>query len=320
MWAKQKQVGFTIVELLIVIVVIAILAAITIVAYNGIQNRARSAAVQSAANQAGKQALAYAPLNNDLYPEEGSFRTDLRLPDNTDVATYDYYVTPDRKSFCLSVSNLTTSPLTATAFTSSGQAVSGRCVMNIVTNPSFETNTNGWGFSASTSSRSATGAVSGSQGVTITPNSTGADSYASGSILTGTTSTLVVANEPYVASGTFSQAGAQSGALDSRARRLIGYSWVGSTPASFGAGTAVNNSAGSTRVFLPITVTQSGATRIDIRLYNGATNTATNQVSWDGVMMTKGTAQYSYGDGDSAGWAWMGTPHNSASFGPAVAL
>jgi len=45
MWAKQK--GFTIVELLIVIVVIAILAAITIVSYNGIQNRANDSAVQS---------------------------------------------------------------------------------------------------------------------------------------------------------------------------------------------------------------------------------------------------------------------------------
>ena len=39
MWAKNKQRGFTIVELLIVIVVIAILAAITIVAFNGIQKR-----------------------------------------------------------------------------------------------------------------------------------------------------------------------------------------------------------------------------------------------------------------------------------------
>lgn len=39
--------GFTIVELLIVIVVVAILAAITVVAYNGIQSRANDAAVQS---------------------------------------------------------------------------------------------------------------------------------------------------------------------------------------------------------------------------------------------------------------------------------
>lgn len=45
MWAKQK--GFTIVEVLIVIVVIGILAAITVVAYNGIQTRAKASAVAS---------------------------------------------------------------------------------------------------------------------------------------------------------------------------------------------------------------------------------------------------------------------------------
>ena len=39
--------GFTIVELLIVIVVIAILASISIVAYNGIQSRAHDAAIKS---------------------------------------------------------------------------------------------------------------------------------------------------------------------------------------------------------------------------------------------------------------------------------
>ncbi|VXB67549.1 prepilin-type N-terminal cleavage/methylation domain-containing protein [Frigoribacterium sp. 9N] len=44
--------GFTIVELLIVIVVVAILAAITAVAYNGIQNRARASAAQVSLKQA----------------------------------------------------------------------------------------------------------------------------------------------------------------------------------------------------------------------------------------------------------------------------
>lgn len=38
----KKQTGFTIVELLIVIVIIGILAAITVVAYNGIQQRAKN--------------------------------------------------------------------------------------------------------------------------------------------------------------------------------------------------------------------------------------------------------------------------------------
>lgn len=50
MWARQKQSqpqGFTIVELLIVIVVIGILAAITIVAFNGVRDRSQWARVQS---------------------------------------------------------------------------------------------------------------------------------------------------------------------------------------------------------------------------------------------------------------------------------
>ncbi|MAU33789.1 hypothetical protein CL689_05610 [Candidatus Saccharibacteria bacterium] len=51
--------GFTIVELLIVIVVIAILASITIVAYNGIQDRAKYTSAHSAMSTIRDALLAY---------------------------------------------------------------------------------------------------------------------------------------------------------------------------------------------------------------------------------------------------------------------
>ena len=65
LWAKQK--GFTIVELLIVIVVIAILAAITIVAFNGIQNRAENTKTAQAVTQYVKIMKMYATTYG-VYP------------------------------------------------------------------------------------------------------------------------------------------------------------------------------------------------------------------------------------------------------------
>jgi len=62
--------GFTIVELLIVVVVIAILAAITIVSYNGITKRAQAAAHHSNAREImNKLNLFYS--QNNRYPEAG---------------------------------------------------------------------------------------------------------------------------------------------------------------------------------------------------------------------------------------------------------
>lgn len=63
---KQKS-GFTIVELLIVIVVIGILAAITIVAYNGIQGRARDSQRVSDVRSIQK-ALEIYKTQNGTYP------------------------------------------------------------------------------------------------------------------------------------------------------------------------------------------------------------------------------------------------------------
>lgn len=82
---KTKDQGFTIVELLIVVVVIAILAAITIVSYNGITNRANASAAQSAAASVQKKAEAY---NAELSKYPSAF-TDL----STATSDKTYYLT-----------------------------------------------------------------------------------------------------------------------------------------------------------------------------------------------------------------------------------
>lgn len=64
---NQKRNGFTIVELLIVVVVIAILAAISIVAYGGIQERARNAQRTQDVRTIAK-ALELYYINNGQYP------------------------------------------------------------------------------------------------------------------------------------------------------------------------------------------------------------------------------------------------------------
>ncbi len=81
--------GFTIVELLIVIVVIAILAAIVIVAYNGIQNRAKTTKAQTNANAVQKVAEAYNADNNVYPPTIAAFSsgTTAKLPAGVSVVS-----------------------------------------------------------------------------------------------------------------------------------------------------------------------------------------------------------------------------------------
>ena len=80
----QSQVGFTIVELLIVVVVIAILAAITIVSYNGITQRAYTTSSLSTVDVVRDKALTWYSLLGS-YPDLAQLRTNSLSPSDIDT-------------------------------------------------------------------------------------------------------------------------------------------------------------------------------------------------------------------------------------------
>lgn len=67
----SRRDGFTIVELLIVIVVVAILAAITIVAYNGIQSRATFTRQVAEVDRVGKAVQLWSAANGKAFGQSG---------------------------------------------------------------------------------------------------------------------------------------------------------------------------------------------------------------------------------------------------------
>lgn len=80
-----KNQGFTLVELLIVIVIIAILTVVSLVAYNGLQNQAKTSAAKSAADAVAKKAELYNTAKS-------SYPTGLTVLTNTANSGEPYYL------------------------------------------------------------------------------------------------------------------------------------------------------------------------------------------------------------------------------------
>ena len=85
-----KNQGFTLVELLIVIVIIAILTVVSLVAYNGLQNQAKTSAAKSAADAVAKKAELYNTAKS-RYPSNLTELTSKTLPSSTESQTGEPY-------------------------------------------------------------------------------------------------------------------------------------------------------------------------------------------------------------------------------------
>lgn len=305
-WA-QKQ-GFTIVELLIVIVVIAILAAITIVAYTGIQERAKASAMQSAASQEAKKAPLYAVDNADLFPaDEATFFAFANLADTSDT-DYVYLVSPDRTHYCVSATNIQNTAISYAVSDTSGGTVEGKCVRNMASNPSFELYGVSGGYAVS-QGRQTSGGYVGTGFMRATRNGTtgvwGPWWDAAANIIPGNTYSFSFYTRQTV-----------------NTAREFRLEWLNAAKDGY---TGNSNSAtvayGNTWTAVTETrVAPASTAHIRIAYYKNNTGTTSDYVDVDAVMVVQESVPYDFADGSSSGWSWDGAEHASTSFGPAKQL
>jgi prepilin-type N-terminal cleavage/methylation domain-containing protein len=299
---KQKQSGFTIVELLIVIVVIAILATITIVAYNGVSNRAKASAAQSLVSQAVRKVMAYAVDNAGDYPEtlEDAGITNTTgldyTKDNT-ATPKKFGVTATSGNVSYYMSNEVSSP-TVGGYQGHGQNGIA-AVTNLVTNPSFETGISGWGqYNGIVISSSTTRKQSGNAAMLVNNRTTTTDDFASMNTV------LPEIGVPYTVSAWFYLG---TGGTTTSANRHL---WLYNQSGGSSAVDIDYPTPGSwQRVSGTITPTNPNLT-IRVHSITGAS------FFIDSLMITKGTTLYNYADGNTPNWIWTGTPNTSTSKGP----
>jgi prepilin-type N-terminal cleavage/methylation domain-containing protein len=326
-WEKTKT-GFTIVELLIVVVVIAILAAITIVSYRGISQRANAAVAQNAVAQASKKLAVYAIDNNEVFPADLS---SIGLVSGRGI-TYQYTVnnSTNPKGYCVTASSngyayyrpsnftytssATTTINEATPITGAcpGHSPTGTTVTNLSLNPSAEVNSFGYaGPNGSTAVRSTTRAYNGSASILGTMPSNAAVSTVGVSVFS--IAALTGYLEPNTTYTVSMYVYAPAGTVDPT------ISVQGSGRAESTNPTERTTNLKDQWVRLQNTFTTSSGGVVVVYVLNNAPTTAAGSQCWvDAVLLQAGTTMTGYADGNSAGWVWSGASANSTSVGPSL--
>jgi prepilin-type N-terminal cleavage/methylation domain-containing protein len=300
---KYSRTGFTIVELLIVIVVIAILAAITIVAYNGIQNRARISAVSSGLSQANKKLLSFA-VDGNGYPAD---LATIGVNDTNDV-TYQYSVnnSANPATYCVTATSGSVSykvSNTAQAPSQGGCAGHGQggmaAITNIVPNPrGLHATSNGWFRPLVGADMTVASNVSWNSRTDWNRlawngagNSTARLRLPLASLTNGSTYTVSVLlgnNTASPVTATLDFCDLSSTTPTPLAPNEVRRVTFNATRATYDA----------TYSFVDISAPAAGILATD-------------------AMVTQGTTTYNYADGNTTDWVWNGTANNATSTGPA---
>ena len=317
----QKQTGFTIVELLIVVVVIAILAVITIVSFNGIQNRAKESAAKTTAAQATRKlALLTVGTGTDTYPTDKSAFLDATGLKEEGGVTYQYTATPDQKSFCLTTTKDSISYYTSA---NSQSAVSGACaghgvggvapVANRFLDPTFS---GGLGVANQSGTSTAIVSYNGSPAAQATTTTA---SDASLRLQLAAHRWAIDPGQTVYASATIynATASARSFSLNIRFYDTASTSNIG-TQLLITAAPVQLIAPGASYTFTVSGVAPAGTLSVGLNANRTATTApAVGDVYYiDNVYLSDSAGGYA--DGNTPGWAWTGAPNASVSTGPRI--
>ena len=293
------------------IVVIGILAAITIVAYNGITQRAQVSSLSTDLEGAAKQ-LAIDQVTNSAYPATPAVANNGAGLQASPGTTYQYAVnnSASPQTFCITATNGTTSYYASstsnvpTAGACAGQGVNGvAAITNLIPNPSFEgSGITPWALEAYTTATlvTGTGVDNGVKAVKLTKTASGLsqNAFFLGVPLTaGTTYTLSFTVMQATGSGDYTV-----GLRDANGSTYIVGTNTYSTPPSV-----------KTRVTYSGAALTTGTGRLFVRTGTGAVG---DSIIVDSFILTTGSTVYNYADGSSSNWIWNGTPNTSTSTGP----
>lgn len=300
---KLKQ-AFTIIELLVVIVVIGILASVVIVSFSGVSQKAITASINSdLVNSAKKLKLYQAEFSTYPYAIDCSASPIATSTCITASNGTTYTYRGKSNDFCLSATNGTTSYY----ITESNNIASGVCtITNYVTTPGFE------------------GGAAGS-GSPIGGNG-GTPSIQSGLSQSGTYFYRANFTSNMVGRCQWSstlQPGLYRASFWVRSNQAVGYTMYFDN-AFYNNNTYRVDTPSTSSVLAPNIWTKfvrlfnlSYSAQVCIGGYvpNFVTWTASDYLDIDSVLVTEGTTNYNFADGNSSGWTWSGTANNSTSSG-----